>query len=423
MPMFNTNLYSNDGSVLYGNDGSYDFGFTITINKNSVGTGFSYAENGATIDSGNLNLPFDILGLTLTKGKQTPDDGLYVGDTDSQYDGLKNGELNLYVVPVPDIKTVSSENLARFKAKCDETYQKKGESGGITNAEVIEYAETLPTASETSPNFIQTPDGTLYRKKAVEGSGLLGVWIINSTNDGIATGVRYNVNFTSNGNSYTSMSGRTGFYPGDAGIRYDGSTVYTQTSGWNNENLRTINITEISELTDVDEFTQWLTANATGGGASVSYEYVAMQEVPTPTTADNGKVLGVTNGAYALQEASGGGGTQLYLHKINTDEQGAGGTYLYFVSTYSQQFSTFEDFFDAYVSPTSTRTLLSAGGTFKMWGDEETDYVECILLSSINSNSVLIYVIETKAIRVITKNYLFSGYGAISYMGDTVTPL
>ena len=32
-------------------------------------------------------------------------------------------------------------------------------------------------------------------------------------------------------------------------------------------------------------------------------------DIPTPTTADNGKVLGVTNGAYALQEASGGGST------------------------------------------------------------------------------------------------------------------
>lgn len=40
---------------------------------------------------------------------------------------------------------------------------------------------------------------------------------------------------------------------------------------------------------------------------------------PTPTTADNGKVLGVTNGAYALQEASGGGGTQLYRHCFTTD--------------------------------------------------------------------------------------------------------
>lgn len=33
----------------------------------------------------------------------------------------------------------------------------------------------------------------------------------------------------------------------------------------------------------------------------------ASPDIPTPTTADNGKVLGVANGAYALQEASGGG--------------------------------------------------------------------------------------------------------------------
>lgn len=30
--------------------------------------------------------------------------------------------------------------------------------------------------------------------------------------------------------------------------------------------------------------------------------------IPAPTTSDNGKVLGVANGAYELQEASGGGG-------------------------------------------------------------------------------------------------------------------
>lgn len=36
--------------------------------------------------------------------------------------------------------------------------------------------------------------------------------------------------------------------------------------------------------------------------------------IPTPSAADNGKVLGVTNGEYALQEASGGGGK--YLHTV-----------------------------------------------------------------------------------------------------------
>lgn len=274
MPMFNTNLYSNDGSVLYGNDGNYDFGFTITINKNSVGTGFSYAENGATVDGGNLNLPFDILGLTLTKGKQTPDNGLYVGDTDSQYDGNKSGELNLYVVPVPNIKSVSNNNLARFKAKCDETYQKKGEGGGITNAQVIEKVEQLPTATADSPDFVQTLDGTLYRKKAVEGGRLLGTWVFNE-HITVNESATFNINFTSNQGSYTyidlvsSPKGQSLYY--ETTLAYDGAIL-----AWTNLFYKTIQITDISALTNEAEFTQWLTANATkqGGGASVSYEYV-----------------------------------------------------------------------------------------------------------------------------------------------------
>lgn len=47
--------------------------------------------------------------------------------------------------------------------------------------------------------------------------------------------------------------------------------------------------------------------------------------IPTPTTADNGKVLGVTNGAYALQEAGGGGATgyTVLFHQVS------GGTIIY----------------------------------------------------------------------------------------------
>ena len=52
-------------------------------------------------------------------------------------------------------------------------------------------------------------------------------------------------------------------------------------------------------------------------------------DIPTPTTADNGKVLGVANGAYALQEAGGGGGgTKLYSHNLNIDNNN-----YFFIST------------------------------------------------------------------------------------------
>lgn len=172
-------------------------------------------------------------------------------------------------------KTVSSDNLARFKENCDATYAKVG--SGITKAEVIEYADELPTASETSPNFVQTPDGVLYRKKAVEGGSLLGTWVFNDTL--VLSGRNtFNVSFTSNSGTYTQMSYITGVAND---LSYGSEVVYSETKGmggWNNTAFKTINITDISALTNVDEFTQWLTANATGGGASVSYEYVAMQD-------------------------------------------------------------------------------------------------------------------------------------------------
>ena len=176
-------------------------------------------------------------------------------------------------------------------------------SGGITKAEVIEYADELPTASETSPNFIQTPDGTLYRKKAVESGGLLGTWVFNDTIT-LPSNKVFHVKFSCDGVAYiwmgTQFTGVLNYFSAD-NIE---SMAYRKTNGWMDQKYKTIQITDVSSLTNIDEFTSFITANATkqDGGGSVSYEYVAMQEVPTPTTADNGKVLGVTNGAYALQE-------------------------------------------------------------------------------------------------------------------------
>lgn len=71
-----------------------------------------------------------------------------------------------------------------------------------------------------------------------------------------------------------------------------------------------------------------------GGGYAV--------DIPTPTPADNGKVLGVANGAYALQEASGGG-TQLYRHKISTDQDGAYSQFLYVFTPTAEEFTSFAD--------------------------------------------------------------------------------
>ena len=174
-------------------------------------------------------------------------------------------------------KAISLDNLAQFKAKCDETYAKVGE-GGITLSQVIAREETLPTATADSPDFVQTPDGTLYRKKAVADDGLIGTWIFNNALSGILvpSNTTYNLSFSSNGQQYTSL--RT--YTDSRDLEYMdyGETyVYGSRLGFKNDNLKTIQITNISSL-NVENFKEWFIPNATKQGAATIYSYVALAD-------------------------------------------------------------------------------------------------------------------------------------------------
>lgn len=276
--------------------------------------------------------------------------------------------------------------------------------GGITNAEVIEYAEQLPTATDDSPNFVQTPDGVLYRKKAVESGGLLGTWVFTQFAY-LQNNTEYNLSFTSNGVSYSKMRGSSRPFSPELELYYDDTLVSNQ-SVWIDDAYKTIQITDISSLTNVEAFTQWLAANATGGGASVSYEYVAMQEVPTPTTADNGKVLGVTNGEYALQEA-GGGGSKLYKHDVYYS---SGGKTLYatFISNIETEFTEWS--FPSFYAPILTNgTLDSSGKTYPVTG-----------VSSPGDTGLVVNYLDPAA----SSSYVGVWYAQYpENISDTVTPL
>ena len=146
-----------------------------------------------------------------------------------------------------------------------------------------------------------------------------------------------------------------------------------------------------------------------------------MQEVPTPTTADNGKVLGVTNGEYALQEASGGGGTQLYLHVIRTDEDGAYTEWLGVVSQYDQPFTSILDMFDKCSQNDDTiptAAPVSVYGGIKVGGSRQTYFI----ISFLNyDNGILVLDSTDNTTKIITRNSLSSEYFA--FIDDTVTPL
>lgn len=163
----------------------------------------------------------------------------------------------------------------------------QGEPGTSPTVNIIEYADELPTASETSPAFVQTSDGTLYRKKAVEGGSLIGTWVFTDVPDltSLETGNNvFNINFLSNGQSYTSLTaygGSSAFDPNKY-IKYNNNTVFSLSSAsWTLDAFKTIKITDISSLTNEAAFTSWLTANATkqgGGGGTVTYSYVALAD-------------------------------------------------------------------------------------------------------------------------------------------------
>lgn len=153
-------------------------------------------------------------------------------------------------------------------------------AGTVTQSTVIERPEELPTATADSPDFVEV-GGVLYRKKAVEGGGLQGTWVWNSSVN--PTTNTFNFSFTSNDTQYTGIR----VYPEGRGAHIDylksnGKSDNASTGGPSvYEEYKTIQITDISALTNEAEFTSWLTANATkqgGGGGTGTYSYVALAD-------------------------------------------------------------------------------------------------------------------------------------------------
>lgn len=200
----------------------------------------------------------------------------------------------------------------------------------------------------------------------------------------------YNANFTSNGQSITA----------DAPSGAQTTVTVTLKSGFNLVSVINtdggINIpspltnpftTEIiGNLPVAAEYT----LNFTSASAGPTYEYVAMQEVPTPTTADNGKVLGVANGEYALQEASGG---QLYQHNIRlkntTKDFSSSRVYFSFINDVASPYTTVIQVAMALASMNLTLSSeggLPATGLYSAYSDR----VMCVVGSKGGSLTVII---------------------------------
>lgn len=176
---------------------------------------------------------------------------------------------------------------------------------GIENNEVIVQYDTLPTATADSPDFVQTPDGTLYRKSKRESAA--GAYTWNNTPASPTAAINASIDFTYQGAAQTSMSiGSTG---GIVSIAYyPAAFLYTSATGWGSLSKDfTIQSNEIPA-----DLAEYLSANATRqGAATILYSY---------------EVVGGADITFATDEEIDALFTETQAPTVETSPNSAGGT-------------------------------------------------------------------------------------------------
>lgn len=197
---------------------------------------------------------------------------------------LSTNILNPDGTPAPVLPVPSSANAGQVPVvnAAGNGYELQAQSsGGITLSQVIAREETLPAATADSPDFVEV-GGVLYRKKAVEGGAnqLYGTWVWND-GDLPAPGqsIQQNINFTSGGSSYSSMTFNNEKVGSSLSLLYGTSSPYNSLV-WTDEKYKNVDF-GTQPQTVAEDFYTYFTANATktgGGGGTVTYSYVALAD-------------------------------------------------------------------------------------------------------------------------------------------------
>ena len=215
---------------------------------------------------------------------------------------LATYSLALVVISVSEASGVN----AQVRDVIDITSTGGGTGGdGIENNEVIVQYDTLPTATADSPDFVQTPDGTLYRKSKRESAA--GAYTWNNTPASPTAAINASIDFTYQGAAQTSMSiGSTG---GIVSIAYyPAAFLYTSATGWGSLSKDfTIQSDEIPA-----DLAEYLSTNATRqGAATILYSY---------------EVVGGADITFATNEEIDALFTETQAPTVETSPNSAGGT-------------------------------------------------------------------------------------------------
>lgn len=176
-------------------------------------------------------------------------------------------------------KAVSNENLALFKQKCDETYLLQKDKITVVANPTTAGTEEL-TSLQVGGIVYNIPQGGAVEyatdeeidalfEAAEPQDELIGTWVFNDTlsitDNNLAT---FSIGFSSAGETFNEIV--LGKNKANFQMQYlpIGSTPLAWSddyinNGWWNVSYKTIQITDISALTNREEFETWLKANAT----------------------------------------------------------------------------------------------------------------------------------------------------------------
>lgn len=155
-----------------------------------------------------------------------------------------------------------------------------GGGSGITNYEVIDRVNSIPTASATSPDFIQVAGINYAKKRTIDLSNT--TWLLNNTPTLLTGDPIFNINFTSNSSNFNvfyfiTTTGNTDLFYAETGLTNIVHAYSEQSASWvDGDSYKTIAITGGNDANN-EALYNWLIENATlQSGTVVGYEYALL---------------------------------------------------------------------------------------------------------------------------------------------------
>lgn len=262
----------------------------------SASTSFVAGPETIPSDNDRVMLKGDIDKITTLDGTETEINGLVLKgervkfprgqiiqvDTIPSASSSNNGQIVQYI----GITTLTYTNGYFYKSNGTSwdninVQPSSGGGSGITNYEVINRVNSIPTATATSPDFIQVSGVNYAKKRIIDLSNT--TWLINSTPSMPTGDPIYSINFTSNNSNlnlfyFITTGGYRDLIYSDTELTNGVHAYSEQDDEWSDGTVyQTITITDGNDANN-EALYNWLIENATlQSGTVVGYEYVPPQ--------------------------------------------------------------------------------------------------------------------------------------------------